>query len=290
MAGANGENSTEERMMMMRKKKRFPVGGVSADIENQKNRKKERQKEEFDRMYNDLEEIVFTDGDNFNEEQMESFLNDFRVIPKNIFSYGLSKSALAVYPVLCSRADFEEEDKTFQISQENIAKLAGVSENSVRKATTELEETGLLSREKKTEGTRHFYVYRVAFIRKSLLEEHKGNTIYFYTCIIKNGIWAKLNPRAKALYLAMRATARQDLEEYNYIEEGEHYRPMEHDEYIRNRKWDICLLSLAEMSRKAGIERSNIDTVLVELEKYKLIEQVGKWTKVFLKPTRLLKY
>lgn len=252
-------------------------------IERKKERKKKRQQEKFDQMYNKPEIISFSD-----ELNMDKFI----AIPKNIFDYyKLSKIALAVYPVLCSQADFEE-DKTFQISQKNIAFLAGVSENAVRKATKELEETELLSKEKITESTRHFYVYRVVFIRGPMLreKEHRGNTIYFYTCIIDNGIWAELNYRAKALYLAMRATAKQDLETYNHIEENEFYEPMEYSEYIKNRKWDVCFLSLAKMCRIAGIENTNIDAVLAKLEKYKLIERVGKWTKVYLKPRRFLKY
>jgi hypothetical protein len=262
-------------------------GKIITDIRKYKERARKHQQEELAMLYNKPETIDFLDGDKLN-------MYSFRAIPKSLMSYGLSMAALAVYPVFCSKADFEE-DKTFQISQKNIALLAGVSENAVREATKELEEARLLSREKITKGSRHFYIYEVAFIRKPMLEqkEHKGNTIYFYTCIIDNGIWAKLKPRAKALYLAMRATARQDLEEYSLImnaETGESYEWQEYDDYIRNRKWDICLLSLSEMCRIAGIERSNIYVVLAELERYKLIERIGKWTKVYLKPRRLLKH
>jgi len=262
-------------------------GNVIRDIKNQEKRNKERQREEFAIIYERTRSGAFLDESELN-------LSKFVAIHKDIISCGLSKSALAVYLVLCSKADFQA-DKTFQISQENIAFWAGVSENTVRKATEELEEAELLVREKITEGPRHFYIYRVGFIRKSNLEEgeYKGNTVYFYTCIIDNGIWAKLKPRAKVLYLAMRSVADQDFEEYSYIEStesGEFYERTEYDEYIRNRKWDVCNLSLAEMCRVVGVERSNLNEVLSELEGYKLIERVGEWTKVYLKPRRFLKH
>jgi len=35
---------------------------------------------------------------------------------------------------------------------------------------------------------------------------------------------------------------------------------------------------------------SHINAVLAELERYKLIERIGKWTKVYLKPRRFLKH
>lgn len=85
-----------------------------------------------------------------------------------ILDYGLSKAALAVYPVLCCEADFEK-DEAFQISQKNIARFAGVSENSVRNALKELENAGLLIKEKVTDGPRHFYIYRVGFFCKPIL-------------------------------------------------------------------------------------------------------------------------
>lgn len=87
-------------------------------------------------LYDKPKKVKFKNRDGIN-------IDDFRAIHKNIISYGLSKSALAVYPVLCSRADFKE-DKPFQISQRNIAKLAGISENSVRKGIKELEDAELL--------------------------------------------------------------------------------------------------------------------------------------------------
>ena len=101
-------------------------GKVIRDIKNQEAKRKQLQKEVFRQVYNRPKEKAFSDIDQLN-------MDSFRAIPKNIISYELSKAALAVYPVLCCEADFEK-DEAFQISQKNIARFAGVSENSVRNA------------------------------------------------------------------------------------------------------------------------------------------------------------
>jgi len=262
-------------------------GKVIRDIRNQEAKRKQLQKEVFRQVYNRPKEKAFSDIDQLN-------MDSFRAIPKNIISYELSKAALAVYPVLCCEADFEK-DETFHISQKNIARFAGVSENSVRNALKELENAGLLIKEKVTDGPRHFYVYKVTFYRRPELEanEQRGDAIYFYNCIIDNGIWAELKPRAKVLYLTLRAVAKQDLELYSVIE-GENYggdwNGVNYDDYIRNRKWDVCDISLSKLCKLAKIERTNLTPILEELERYKLIERVGEWTKVYLKPGRLLRH
>lgn len=272
----------------MMTKRRIPGMVILRDIQRQKEEKKQLQKEMFRQVYNRPKEKAFSDIDQLN-------MDSFRAIPKNITSsYGLSKAALAVYPVLCCEADFEK-DEAFQISQKNIARFAGVSENSVRNALKELENAGLLTKEKVTDGPRHFYVYKVAFYRRPELEanEQRGDAIYFYNCIIDNGIWAELKPRAKVLYLTLRAVAKQDFELYSVIE-GENYggdwTGVNYDDYIRNRKWDVCDISLSKLCKLAKIERTNLTPILEELERYKLIERVGEWTKVYLKPGRLLRH
>ena len=274
-------------------KRKIPGMAVLRDIKRQihrqeKEKKKKQRKEVFNQRYNATKKAKFIDKEDVN-------INTFRAIPKSvILELGLSKAALAVYPVLCAKADFEKNN-SFQISQENIAFYSGVSESNVRKAIAELEGAGLLSKEKITEGTRHFYVYKVTFYRRPELEanEQRGNAIYFYNCIIDNGIWAKLKPRAKVLYLTMRAVAKQDIDLYSVIE-GEDYggdwTGLNYDDYIRNRKWDVCNISLSKLCRLAKIERTNLTPVLEELERYKLIERVGRWIKVYLRPGRLLRH
>ncbi|MGI6127884.1 MAG: hypothetical protein ACOYEF_13125, partial [Planifilum sp.] len=84
-------------------------GKVIRDIRNREAKRKQLQKEVFRRVYNRPKEKTFSDD--IDQLNMDSF----RAIPKDIISYELSKAALAVYPVLCSEADFEK-DEAFQIS------------------------------------------------------------------------------------------------------------------------------------------------------------------------------
>ena len=263
-------------------------GKVIRDIRNQEAKRKQLQKEVFRQVYNRPKEKAFSDIDQLN-------MDSFRAIPKSvILDYGLSKAALAIYPVLCAKADFEKNN-SFQISQENIAFYSGVSKSKVRRAIAELEGARLLSKEKITEGTRHFYVYKVTFYRRPELEanEQRGDAIYFYNCIIENGIWASLPLGAKAIYLFLRAEAKQDLNIYSEIEAimtGEFYEPWEYPEYIMNRKWDICEASLTEISKTVGVDRSKIGAYLEALERFRLIERVDRWIKVYLRPGRFLKH
>lgn len=121
-------------------KRRIPGMAILRDIQRQKEEKKQLQKEMFRQVYNRPKEKAFSDIDQLN-------MDSFRAIPKSvILELGLSKAALAVYPVLCCEADFEK-DEAFQISQKNIARFAGVSENTVRNALKELENAGLLIKE-----------------------------------------------------------------------------------------------------------------------------------------------
>jgi len=279
----------------MMTKRRIPRMAVLRDIQRQiqrqekeKEEEKQQQKEFFNQRYNATKKAKFIDKKDIN-------INTFRAIPKSvILELGLSKAALAVYPVLCAKADFEKNN-SFQISQENIAFYSGVSESQVRKAIAELEGARLLSKEKITEGTRHFYVYEVTFYRRPELEANKqrGDAIYFYNCIIDNGIWAELKPRGKVLYLTLRAVAKQDIELYSVIE-GENYggdwTGINYNDYIRYRKWDVCDISLSKLCKLAKIERTNLTPILEELERYKLIERVDRWIKVYLKPGRLLRH
>ena len=170
-----------------------------------------------------------------------------------------------------------------------------MSENSVRNALKELENIGLLIKEKVTDGPRHFYIYRVGFFRKPMLDETRqhGGAIYFYTCIIENGIWASLPLGAKAIYLFLRAEAQQDFELYSFIEWEVYERDwtgVNYDDYIRNRRWDICETSLTKISRAVRVDRSKIGAYLEALERFRLIERVGRWIEVYLRPRRLLRH
>ncbi len=104
----------------MMTKRRIPGMAILRDIQRQKEEKKQLQKEMFRQVYNRPKEKAFSDIDQLN-------MDSFRAIPKSvILDCGLSKAALAIYPVLCAKADFEKNN-SFQISQENIAFYSGVS-------------------------------------------------------------------------------------------------------------------------------------------------------------------
>ena len=91
-------------------------GKVIRDIRNQEAKRKQLQKEVFNQRYNATKEAKFIDKEDIN-------MNSFRAIPKSVIQeLGLSKAALAVYPVLCCEANFEK-DETFHISQKNICLL-----------------------------------------------------------------------------------------------------------------------------------------------------------------------
>lgn len=202
----------------------------------------------------------------------------------------MSLPAMAMYPVLCLQADFEQ-NKWFQISQRNIATMAGVSINTVVNGIRDLEQYKLggqpfLEKKKKTEGQRHFYVYRVNFTRKDDMKDWKNNFFIFHKCIIDSKVWAQLTSRAKGLYLSMRMSARFDPESYIELEgldvDWSNWSDLYQAEEYRNRKWDLCMPpSLAELCRHVGIEPINLRPVLEQLEYYRLVELADGYLKVF---------
>lgn len=211
----------------------------------------------------------------------------FVILPK-IYTIGnLSKHALSLYPVLCSLADFKV-DNWFHVPLENISKISGISETQLKNAMDELIGVEILRKKKVTVGNRTYWKYKVSFIRGSMIEETKQYAFIFHTCIIDTGIWAKLTPRAKGLYLAMRSSAKFDTEDYCETEiglDGAHKVDKEiRGEWYRNRKWDICYLKVVDLCQMAGISKSNLSKVLDQLEKNRLVEKYNGSFKVFLKP------
>jgi hypothetical protein len=265
---------------------------------------KRRRIETFNSWY---DKTIDWNSKSINETNMEKHFYMFNEFIK--FNY-ISLSAIAIYPCLCSQANFEK-DEWFHISEQNIAKMAGISINSViagiknmidnrftvnipdKNDEDEVIDVPLLQRKMFNDGKRHFYKYKVCFVRKSMMEN--WTFLIFHTCIIDSGVWAKLEPRAKALYLAMRSEAKFNGKLYCQIE-GIQYNEQEwYDEGFRNRKWDICETSLAELCRKVGsgfddvgnikgISSSNIQIVVKQLEHYGLVEQINSRFMVYLKP------
>jgi len=278
-----------------------------SSVKKEIRRKKEILKQEFDERYDKTKPYKWKDLEEINMQKhfyLPKFMKDF--------GGRISKPALAIYPVLCSKADFEI-NRPFQISQACIGELAGLNVSTVNKATRELVEqnfvlvthdtTGessgsvpLLSREKITKGTRHFYVYRVGFIRKNMMEDWRKNFFIFHTCLIETEVWRSLSLRAKVLYLTMREFAQFDPYLYDRIEydgelgledyEGGTSEFYNTDKY-RNRRWDVCDVSLARLCRIAGMTSPGMKEIIEELEGYKLVERVGRWFMVYLKPKKI---
>jgi len=204
--------------------------------------------------------------------------------------FDLSKIALAVYPVMCLKADFIY-NTWFQIPQEEIAVKSGLSINTVNKALQELEFKGLLEKEKQNSGRTHYYVYKVEFIRKSEIQEYEGDFITFNQSIVDSGVWAGLKLRSKALYLAFRTTAFHDIEPLFYDEEIFDGSYINYNQLIKNhidnyvnRKFDMCKSSISALCELVGIDSSNISPILRQLENHGLIKKYDEVFEVYLKP------
>ena len=221
-------------------------------------------------------------------------MNRFFCFPKFCEGFYMSLPSIAIYPVLCLQSDFED-NKWFQISQKNIAKMAGISVDTVSKGIKGLEELcsgeePFLEKRKLTDGERHYNVYRVNFIRKNDMKRE----VYFifHKCIIESSVWAELKPRAKALYTSMRSNTYFDIKVYDEIEhdfdcEGYELHEFLHSDGYRNRKWDVSTKPLVELCESVGISHVNLKPVLKQLENHRLIERVYENRsvfKVFLKP------
>jgi len=91
----------------------------------------------------------------------------------------------------------------------------------------------------------------------------------------------------------MRMSAHFDVELYVEIEDLElDYESSEvnqfyHSDEYRNRKWDVCYTSIAELCRRVNITPINLKPILHQLENHLLIERVDENKsifKVYLKP------
>lgn len=261
-----------------------------AKEQNKKNENKEYQKYLFNQKYNKLKKFEFP-------KSADIDMNRFFCFPKFDEDFCMSLSAIAIYPVLCLQSNFEKND-WFQISQKNIAKMAGLTVNTVAKGVRDLEglyfeDEPYLEKQQQTDGPRRYYLYRVNYYRKHDIEKYKGDYIFFYKCLVDSGIWAKLKPRAKALYISMRMSAHFDVELYVELEdldldyESVDVNEFYHSEEYRNRKWDVSTASLSELCRKVHIAPINLKAILDQLEKHQFIERIDEnksFFKVYLKP------
>ena len=139
-------------------------------------------KKQYDERYNKLKIIEFKTMDEVNRTKHFYF-------PRLIMEKGLSKIELALYPVLCSLADFRESN-WFQVSIANLAKLSGMSTTTVQKALTYLtgdiviqgqnreifysgddaKKVSILESKLVTVGSRHHNEYKVEFFRGGIID------------------------------------------------------------------------------------------------------------------------
>ncbi|MFY0684038.1 MAG: hypothetical protein JXR20_05755 [Balneola sp.] len=259
----------------------------------------------FDKNYDKVKNIEFKHTNDLNMEKyfnMPSLTTDW--------CFGECKNALALYPVLCSRADFYDDSKYVRISRENIGKLAGISTESVDKGTQNLEGikldmqsgdfpilTPLLQVQVWQDGKRRGYEYLPGFFRYNINgldpNQWRGRYFSFYTSIIDSGVWASLSRKAKALYLSLRSYSYFNQDAYYNIENvyieslEEVYKNSDRvndidKEFYRNRKWDLCTRSIKDLFELAKIPYRNTRELMGELERAKLIERVDTNRPTFL--------
>ncbi len=245
----------------------------------------ERKREFYKKLYSKIKKYEFPPKDKIN-------INKHFFFPKSIITeYNLSKRALAVYPVMCLKADFKV-DTWFHISLEEIVTKSGLSKNTVSKALLDLKDKGLLTREKRNAGKKHYYFYRVQFIRKDMIEEHSNQYFIFNQSIVDTGTWSDLNLRSKALYLAFRVMARFDIDTIFDKDEIQEAPWIDYDFYIkmnlaehRYRDYDICTAPISLLCELVGINSSNIKPTIKQLEDYNLIKYYFYGcTEVYLRP------
>jgi hypothetical protein len=262
---------------------------VLADAQRASEEHRRRQRELFSKLYNKTKKFQFPKPEEVN--MVKHFFCPKIFGPEGL-GQTMSKAEMAVYPVLCSRADFKH-DSEFQLPEEHIADMAGISIPTVAGAMRGLEKrefegAPLIQRRKITERDRHFYVYHVNFIRKGTSSKYENSYFRFFTSIIDSGTWARLIPRAKCLYLAMRNMAQQNMETYYEIEAIDYnlYDISQADvnTYFKQRKWDLCTVPIVELCRHVNIEHTNMAPVIKQLRHFRLIKKVDRFVKVYLKP------
>jgi hypothetical protein len=217
---------------------------------------------------------------------------------------GISKEALAVYPVICSRADYEENN-WIKLSQEHIAILTGMDTVMVHRGVINLAKAQyildsenrkipLLQYEKITDGMQHLYRYRVGFVRTAMKEAFRGEYFAFHHVIITSHVWSRLDARAKALYLAMRTFAEFDAELYMDVEPTctatavTDFLDSEGGHFI-NRLWDPVFVPITKLCEKVHVARSNISGSINQLEHYGLVVRLGRYWKVYLRPDKMVR-
>jgi len=260
------------------------------------NERKLKKKQQFDKMYNRLRIIKFKTMDEVNKDR-------HFYLPKSIMKKGLSKRELALYPVLCSFADFREAN-WFQISIANLSKFSGMSHTTVQGALSDLQgksrkvvysdHTGatddkvvkILDSKRASSGSRHYNMYKVEFFRGRHIEANKGNWIMFNTMIIETGIWANLSVTAKALYLYLRYEAETVLGGNGTVE----WQELDEEGGFRFRKYDSLRLNIKEISTNLKIRYRDVKNVIRQIEDLGLCARIDEYCMVGLVPMKEVQY
>ena len=253
---------------------------------------KDRQAEIFRQRYDKPKVVRFKEMDDC------EWKKHFRMPKSLIYDQRFSLSALSLYPVLCSKANFEKNN-WFQISIDNLATLAGLSPPTVCKSIDELtgaqstikidgKKVKILEKKLESKGSRNYNIYRAGFVRGTTTT--KGENLLFFTDLIDSGIWANLTKRARLFYLALRNEAKFDAATYRDIEYDEENQIAKGEFDFFWRKWDVCDKSRKELCNLVGIDSSDIYRCIYELEKYELIEIIDRWFKVWIRPKSYYEY
>jgi hypothetical protein len=250
----------------------------------------------FQRTYDQSDKARKAAADHFPEQvnwKRHIFLPRLALIRDHEFF--LSPRALAVWPVIASRAEYRK-NTWFHLSEQRIAALAGLSIPTAQKGIEELLGSGIrlweaenravpiLERRLEQVEQRRFYKYRVGFLRPGMkeAEDWEDGFFPFRVAVIDSQAWARLRPRAKALYWALRSEALFEWRLYQEIE-GVHIGERQRRKFAE-RKWEVYRGSLSFLCDLAGISRFKIQANLQELVQEGLLERGEDHFRVHLWP------
>lgn len=250
--------------------------------------KRRNQASHFRRTYDRTIDDPFPAPDKVNMERA-AYLPKFELL-HNAEGGLLSYPAVALYPVLCIHADYNDPKRWLQRSRENLADRAGLSTKTVDVGLDELlgatmpvkpgatARRPLLQREPGQSGCRQYWLYQLGFVRPKIEgDDWRYHCFPFHGQIVDSRTWARLSRRAKALYLIARSNSYFDPDLYGYTQGIDLDDAEVRDEFYRNHyskhKWDVCTVPLARLCSMAGISRPH-KPVLDELAAEGLIEEL----------------
>ncbi|MFW5886699.1 MAG: hypothetical protein ACOCUL_02975, partial [Bacteroidota bacterium] len=137
-------------------------------------------------------------------------------IDKYIIDLPLRPSALAIFMVHAMLSDHKKKGK-HKVTLDTLSDYSGINKSSVKRANLDLLTEGLINYEKDRRTSVNVY-WNVDIIRKGS-ETEKGEALYFWTDIVRSGIWAKLSLNAKYLYLWFLKSGK--LDPHAYAEEND---------------------------------------------------------------------